>query len=144
MARDSVSLPVFLLKNDIDQFEVTEWEMQDKCKWLLIKCGRRERYLRRAGQCLPYTANMSEPTPQRTGLFFPHLKRLFLLPAFVSLVVHMASQVYSLGLKGAIVTLSSLGICRVKTVAFPPPHPRGCMAPLHSQGRAVSTPREVT
>lgn len=47
--------------------------------------------------------------PQSTGLFSPLLKRLFLLPAFVSLVVHMASQVYSLGLKGAIVTLSRLG-----------------------------------
>lgn len=83
--------------------------MKDKYKWLLIKCGRQERDLSRTGQCPPYTANISEPVPRGPASFFPSLKRFFLLPAFVSLVLHMASQVYSVGLKGAIVTLSSLG-----------------------------------
>lgn len=105
----SLSLPLLPAQNDTDQFEVIEWKMQDKYKWWLIKCRRRERDLRRAGQCLPYTANRIEPVPRVLASFSPHLKRLFLLPPFVSLVVHMASQVYSLGLKGAIVILSSLG-----------------------------------
>lgn len=82
--------------------------MKDKNKWWLIKHGRQERVLSIAGWCLPYPADRTEPVPGDWALF-SCLKRLFLLPAFVSLVLHMVSQVYSLSLKGTIVTLSSLG-----------------------------------
>lgn len=81
--------------------------MKDKNKWLLIKQGRQERALSRGGRCLPYQ-QIERSSPQGPGLFLSPLKRLFLL-LLLFLVLHMASQVYSPSLTGAIVTLSSLG-----------------------------------
>lgn len=69
--------------------------------------GRKEHSTELAGVYLTQQIELSSPQGARLSL--SPLKRLFLLPAFVSLVLHMASQVYSLSLKGAIVTLSSLG-----------------------------------
>jgi hypothetical protein len=69
--------------------------------------GRKERSAELASVYLTQQIELS--SPPGTGIFLSPLKRLFLLPAFVSLVLDMASQVYSLSLKGAIVTLSSLG-----------------------------------
>lgn len=78
-------------------------------------------------------------SPQRAGLFFPPLKRLFLLPAFVCLVVHMASQVYSRGLKGAIVTLSSL-----ESVEWRQWHPSELHGAITLTGGSPERPGEVT
>lgn len=69
--------------------------------------GRKERSAELASVYLTQQTELSSPLG--TGLFLSPLNRLFLLPAFVSLVLDIASQVYSLSLKGAIVTLSSLG-----------------------------------
>lgn len=82
--------------------------MKDKNKWWLMKHGRQGGVLSIAVWCLPYPAERTEPVPGDWALF-SCLKRLFLPPAFLSLVLHVVSQVYSLSLKGAIVTLSSLG-----------------------------------
>lgn len=113
--------------------------MYDKYKWSLIKCSRRESYLRGAGECPPYTAHTTEPVPRGLASFSPPLKRLFLLPAFVSLVVHMASQVYSRGLKGAIVTLSSL-----ESLEWRQWHPSELHGAITLTGGSPERPGEVT
>ena len=57
-----------------EHFEVMEWKMQDKDKWWLIKCRRRERYLSRTGWCPSNTASITEPFP-RVLASFPHFSK---------------------------------------------------------------------
>lgn len=99
-----------------DQFEVIEWKMQDKDKWLLIKCRRQERYLSRAGRWPPYTASRTEPVP-KVLVFFSPLKRALSSACF-------CLPCSSYGITGVQpwpqrnhCDLIQAGICQVKTEA---------------------------